>query len=43
MYTAQREQRETLRKEELKAMEEILTPAQREKVTNYFADRSDGR
>jgi Spy/CpxP family protein refolding chaperone len=38
MYTAQREQRETLRKEELKTMSEILTPEQREKVQNYFAD-----
>ena len=37
-YTAQREQRETLRKEELKAMGEILTPEQREKAKNYFAD-----
>jgi Spy/CpxP family protein refolding chaperone len=37
-YSNQREQRETLRKEELKAMGEILTPEQREKVKNYFAD-----
>ena len=37
-YTAQREQRETLRKEELKAMGEILTPEQRERAKNYFAD-----
>jgi Spy/CpxP family protein refolding chaperone len=37
-YTAQREQRETLRKEELKAMGDILTPEQREKAKNYFAD-----
>jgi Spy/CpxP family protein refolding chaperone len=37
-YRSQREQRETLRKEELKAMGEILTPEQREKVQNYFAD-----
>jgi Spy/CpxP family protein refolding chaperone len=41
-YTTQREQREALRKEELKAMGEILTPEQREKAKNYFADRSDG-
>jgi Spy/CpxP family protein refolding chaperone len=37
-YTAQREQRETLRKEELKAMGEILTPEQRERAKNFFAD-----
>jgi Spy/CpxP family protein refolding chaperone len=37
-YTTQREQRESLRKEELKALGEILTPEQREKVKNYFAD-----
>jgi Spy/CpxP family protein refolding chaperone len=37
-YTAQREQRETLRKEELKAMGEILTPEQRERAKSYFAD-----
>jgi Spy/CpxP family protein refolding chaperone len=37
-YAAQRDQREALRKEELKAMGEILTPEQREKVKNYFAD-----
>jgi Spy/CpxP family protein refolding chaperone len=40
-YTAQREQREALRKEELKAMGEILTPEQREKAKNYFADVMD--
>jgi Spy/CpxP family protein refolding chaperone len=38
-YTDQREQRETLRKEELKAMGEILTPEQREAAKNYFADQ----
>jgi Spy/CpxP family protein refolding chaperone len=37
-YAAQREQREALRKEELKAMGEILTPEQREKAKHYFAD-----
>jgi Spy/CpxP family protein refolding chaperone len=37
-YRAQREQRETLRKDELKAMSDILTPEQREKVKNFFAD-----
>jgi Spy/CpxP family protein refolding chaperone len=37
-YRAQREQRETLRRDELKAMSDILTPEQREKVKNYFAD-----
>jgi Spy/CpxP family protein refolding chaperone len=37
-YSAQREQREALRKEELKAMGDILTPEQREKAKNYFAD-----
>jgi Spy/CpxP family protein refolding chaperone len=37
-YTAQRESREALRRDELKAMGEILTPEQREKVKNYFAD-----
>jgi Spy/CpxP family protein refolding chaperone len=37
-YASQRDQRETLRKEELKAMSEILTREQREKVKNYFAD-----
>jgi Spy/CpxP family protein refolding chaperone len=37
-YTAQREQREALRKQELKAQSEILAPEQREKVSNYFAD-----
>jgi Spy/CpxP family protein refolding chaperone len=41
-YTSQREQRETLRKEELKAMGEILTPEQREKAKNYFADTIAG-
>jgi Spy/CpxP family protein refolding chaperone len=39
-YAAQRDQRETLRKEELKAMGAILTPEQRERVKNYFADRT---
>jgi Spy/CpxP family protein refolding chaperone len=39
-YDAQRDQREALRKEELKAMDAILTPEQREKVKNFFADRS---
>lgn len=38
-YAAQREQREALRKEELTAVGEILTPEQREKVKNFFADR----
>jgi Spy/CpxP family protein refolding chaperone len=37
-YSTQRDQREALRKEELKAMGEILTPEQREKVKDYFAD-----
>jgi Spy/CpxP family protein refolding chaperone len=37
-YAAQREQREALRKEELKAMGEVLTPEQREKAKSYFAD-----
>jgi Spy/CpxP family protein refolding chaperone len=37
-YAAQRDQREALRKEELKAMGDILTPEQREKAKNYFAD-----
>ena len=37
-YAVQRDQREALRKEELKAMGEILTPEQREKVKDYFAD-----
>jgi Spy/CpxP family protein refolding chaperone len=37
-YVAQREQREALRKEELKAMGEILTPEQREKAKHYYAD-----
>jgi Spy/CpxP family protein refolding chaperone len=40
-YASQREQREALRKEELKAMGDILTPEQRDKVKNYFADRID--
>jgi Spy/CpxP family protein refolding chaperone len=39
-YTGQRDQREALRKEELKAMGAILTPEQRERVKNYFADRA---
>jgi Spy/CpxP family protein refolding chaperone len=39
-YAAQRDQREALRKEELKAMGAILTPEQRERVKNYFADRN---
>ena len=39
-YAAQRDQREALRKEELKAMGAILTPEQRERVKNYFADRA---
>jgi Spy/CpxP family protein refolding chaperone len=38
-YAAQRDQREALRKEELRALGEILTPEQREKVKNFFADR----
>jgi Spy/CpxP family protein refolding chaperone len=37
-YAAQRDQREALRKEELKSMGQILTPEQREKVKNFFAD-----
>ncbi len=37
-YTAQRDQRELLRKEELGAMGAVLTPEQREKVKSYFAD-----
>jgi Spy/CpxP family protein refolding chaperone len=37
-YTAQRDQREALRREELKALGEILTPEQRDKVKNYFGD-----
>ncbi len=37
-YTTQRDQREALRKEELNAMGAVLTPDQREKVKNYFAD-----
>jgi Spy/CpxP family protein refolding chaperone len=37
-YASQREQREALRKDELKAMSDILTPEQREKVKHYFAD-----
>jgi Spy/CpxP family protein refolding chaperone len=37
-YATQRDQREALRKEELKAMGDILTPEQREKAKNYFAD-----
>ena len=40
-YTAQRAQREAPRKEELKAMGEILTPEQREKAKNFFADLMD--
>jgi Spy/CpxP family protein refolding chaperone len=40
-YAAQRDQREALRKEELKAMGAILTPEQREKAKNYFADLMD--
>ena len=40
-YTAQREQREMLRKEELNAMGAILTPEQSEKTKNYFADSLD--
>jgi Spy/CpxP family protein refolding chaperone len=38
-YTAQREQREALRKDELKSMGDILTPEQREKVKNFYADQ----
>jgi Spy/CpxP family protein refolding chaperone len=37
-YTSQREQRQALRKEEFKAMGEILTPEQREKAKTFFAD-----
>ncbi len=40
-YTTQREQREALRKEELNAMGTVLTPEQREKAKNYFADLLD--
>ena len=41
-YTAQRDQREALRMGELKVMGDILTPQQRKRVKNVFADRSDG-
>jgi Spy/CpxP family protein refolding chaperone len=40
--TAQREQREALRMEELQAMGDILTPQKRKRVKNGFADGSDG-
>jgi hypothetical protein len=39
---AQREQREALRVEELKAMGDILTPQQRKRVKDGVADDSDG-
>jgi hypothetical protein len=40
--TAQREQREALRMEGLKAMGDILTPQQRKRVKNGLADDCDG-
>jgi Spy/CpxP family protein refolding chaperone len=40
--TAQREQRDEFRMEELQAMGDILTPQQRKRVKNGFADHSDG-
>jgi Spy/CpxP family protein refolding chaperone len=42
-YASQREQREALRKDELKAMSDILTPEQREKVKNYYSDVLENR
>ena len=38
-YEAQRTARRDLRREELKAMGEVLTPEQREKVKSYIEDR----
>jgi Spy/CpxP family protein refolding chaperone len=38
-YDALNEQRDQLLQEELKSASEILTPEQREKVSNFFADR----
>jgi Spy/CpxP family protein refolding chaperone len=38
-YEAQRTARRDLRREELKAMDEVLTPEQREKVKGYIEDR----
>ena len=42
-YATQRDQREALRKEELNAMGSVLTPEQREKAKNYFADLLDNQ
>jgi Spy/CpxP family protein refolding chaperone len=38
-YTALNDQRDQLLQEELKSARDILTPEQREKVSNFFADR----
>jgi Spy/CpxP family protein refolding chaperone len=38
-YEAQRPARRDLRREEFKAMGEVLTPEQREKVKGYIEDR----
>src|SRR5262249_56449785 len=38
-YEAQRTARRDLRREELKAMGDVLTPEQREKVKSYVEDR----
>ena len=38
-YEAQRTQRRDLRRDELKALSEVLTPEQLEKVKSYIEDR----
>src|SRR5262249_21679524 len=40
-FEAQREQRKALRQEELKALDDILTPEQREKVKNFVEDNAE--
>jgi len=40
-FEAQREQRKALRQEELKALDDILTPEQREKVKNFVDDNAE--
>jgi len=40
-FEAQREQRKALRQEELKALDDILTPEQREKVKSFVEDNAE--
>jgi Spy/CpxP family protein refolding chaperone len=40
-FKAQRDQRKAVRREELKTLEGVLTPEQRDKVKNFFEDHSE--